>query len=291
MVKIIDVSDIPEPIKQVREENEGTKEETVEMISEARPPPQHNFDREVTFIFAMSIPGSGKTKIKNEISNLTLIILENLFEKEKISNVKLFDISSDDIRGKLTQERIEKHGQLFADAFEATQKSAKKEFDQTFTSIIDSIAEDKETKNFAIFVDKNFVPNQIKDVRLKIKYSIEKLYKAKIGLKTICLVPDCIPAKSRDIDHKRLGYYRNNPLSYNYLLQTYMRVQRRSDHPTIKPSENQLKPVQISWFFFRQFDKVEFKMEENDYRIIDEKLNGNLAFNKILSKVIGFDFS
>lgn len=90
------------------------------------------------------------------------------------------------------------------------------------------------------------MPNQIRDVRLKIKYSIEKLYKAGIGLKTVCLVPDCIPAKGREIDHKRLGYYRNNPLSYNYLLQTYMRTQRRKDHPTIVPSEDKLKPVQVS---------------------------------------------
>lgn len=72
MVEMIEVPDIPEPVKQVRDEDEETKEETVEMVSEARPPPKHDFDREVTFVFAMTIPGSGKTKIKNEISKILI---------------------------------------------------------------------------------------------------------------------------------------------------------------------------------------------------------------------------
>ena len=137
--------------------------------------------------------------------------------------------------------------------------------------IIDEIIDDKEFLGYAVFLDKNILPNQFDGLTKQLTSIKEKLSKENIKFKIIGLIPEWMHGKEDD---------KNHPFSYNYLLQTYLRTHLRKNHPTIIQGEWYLKPVQISCFFFKQFNKVEFQEKDGKFTWIDHKSQAQMEFDE-----------
>jgi len=144
---------------------------------------------------------------------------------------------------------MENNNETFNQAFEKTQKSSKKDYDQELVNLVNEAAEDDKHTNITVFMDKNILPNQFKSLKKQLADFKKLLNKKGIESKTICLIPDCDNVHIHSFDEnkdEKKPFARKNPFSYNYLLQTYIRVNNRKHHPTIFPEEDHLKPVAIS---------------------------------------------
>uniref|UniRef100_A0A7S3JFX7 Uncharacterized protein n=1 Tax=Euplotes harpa TaxID=151035 RepID=A0A7S3JFX7_9SPIT len=97
------------PVEEVKEVVHVHEERVVKEVKEVIQ------TKAVTWIVAMTIPGSGKTKVKEEIVKE----IEKTYDEKKI---KLLHVSSDDIRAELTQQRMQTHKETREKAFNATQK-------------------------------------------------------------------------------------------------------------------------------------------------------------------------
>ena len=128
--------------------------------------------------------------------------------------------------------------------------------------MIDEVISNTEYYGFAIFMDRNLRPSQFSELKNELSLIKEKLNQSNISLKVVGLVPDWMLGKD---DNPA------NPFSFNYLLQTYLRIHLRKDHPTIVQNDWYLKPVQISCHFFKQFEKVEFIENDNKWVWVDHK--------------------
>ena len=115
------------------------------------------------------------------------------------------------------------------------------------------------------------LPNQFPSLSKQLESLKEKLSLENIKSKVIGLIPEWMHWKEDNPNH---------PFSYNYLLQTYLRTHLRKNHPTIVQGEWYLKPVQISCFFFKQFNKVEFKEQDGKFTCIDHKSNFQMDFDE-----------
>ena len=122
-------------------------------------------------------------------------------------------------------------------------------------------------------MDKNVRPRQFSELKNELNYIKEKLKQENILIKIVGLIPDCMLSKYDNPDYQ---------FSYNYLLQTYLRISNREDHPTIVQNEWHLKPAQISLFFFKQFENVEFRENKDNCIWIDHKWNYQLEFDEFL---------
>lgn len=190
-------------------------------------------------------------------------------------------LSSDDIRAEEMKERIAK-GETKDQAFNATQKSSKKAFDDRLTAIIDEIVADKEHFGFAVYIDKNVLPNQFNGLQRQLNDFKKKLEKENTVVRTLLLVPQCKKPEMSLEEAKEKGINLRHPFSLNYLLQTYMRCHLRTDHPTIDPSEGHLKPISISCFFYRQFNGVEFSKVEDGYICKDRITKNEMKFDNFI---------
>lgn len=102
-------------------------------------------------------------------------------------------------------------------AFKATGKSSKSALDKRLSEIIDEIIEDKEHTGFAVFIDKNILPNQFTGLTKQLNGFKQRLKDQDIPSSRTLLLPLCKHASGDK------GRKRQNMLSYNYLLQTYLR--------------------------------------------------------------------
>lgn len=178
------------------------------------------------------------------------------------SKIKFLHLSSDDIRAEYVRERMQKFNETHDKAFGATQKTAKKAFDDRLAGLIDEILEDSEYQGFAVYLDKNILPNQFSGLEKQLSEFKQRLESDHVVVKVVGLIPHCEHPeeewKEGDEEEEKDHYRAKHPFSYNYLLQTYMRTHLRKDHPTIIASDSHLKPISISCFFFNQFSRVEF---------------------------------
>lgn len=137
----------------------------------------------------MTIPGSGKTVLKEAIGKeFSPINLEA--EINKSGNIKFLHLSSDDIRAELMEAKMEENGGDRDKAFEATAKPAKQAFDKRFSEIIDEVIEDQEHTGYAIFVDKNVLPNQFSGLRKQFSEFGKRLSAQDIESSTTLLLPN-----------------------------------------------------------------------------------------------------
>lgn len=144
---------------------------------------------------------------------------------------------------------------------------------------VDEILKDNDHTGYAVFIDKNILPNQFTALEKQLTSFKTKLSKYNIVSKTVGLVPKCLhPVNtSEGQEHKH-----SHPFSMNYLLQTYLRTHHRKDHPTINPAESYLKPVSISCFFYNQFKRVEFKQQNNKFVCVDHASKNQLEFDQFV---------
>jgi hypothetical protein len=176
------------------------------------------------------------------------------------------------------KERIEK-GDTKDQAFNATAKSANKAFDARLSAIVDEIIADTAHHGFAVYIDKNILPNQFNGLHKQLTDFKEKFEKEGTLVKTLLLVPHCKKPEMSEEEASEKEINLRHPFSLNYLLQSYMRCHLRTDHPTIDPSEDHLKPVAISCFFYEQFKGVEFSKSEDGYICKDRITKNEMRFD------------
>lgn len=229
---------------------------------------------------AMTIPGSGKTTLKNALGMLFKFYNFYVDSTIKHSNngtqkIKLLQVCNDDIRLHHMKERMTKNNETKDEAFEKSRKSANKAFEDRVMEIVDEIIVDTKHTGFAVYYDKNVLPNQFRNIEITFTEIREKLSEHHITMKIICMVPNCLhPAKDSSESSKTY-----NPFSYNYLMQTYMRCHLRTDHPTITADDPIYKPISISCNFFKQFNCVEFKKGNTKCLAIDHKNGQQMEFD------------
>lgn len=132
------------------------------------------------------------------------------------------------------KERIDK-GDSKDKAFAATQKSSVATFNSRLSKCVDDIIADTQNLGFAVYIDKNVLPNQFPGLQKQLNEFKSRLESHHITIKVLGLIPHCLHPSPQE-----------HPFSYNYLLQTYMRCHFRKDHPTIDSSTDHLNPISIS---------------------------------------------
>ncbi|CAI2365322.1 unnamed protein product [Moneuplotes crassus] len=228
--------------------------------------------KSLTFLLPMTIPGTGKTALKQAIA-------EQLESSD--SQIKLLHLSSDDIRAELIEARMQELGEDRDTAFSVTAKPAKTQFDQRLSEIVTEVIQDNDHTGFAVFIDKNILPNQFSGLKKQLTDFTRRLTAEDVQSSITLLLPHCKQAlsfrtASRDAPNN------SHPFSYNYLLQAYMRCCHRQDHPTIQRSGDPLKEVRISCGFFKQFAATEFSEQAGKIVCTDRATGAELQFdNKV----------
>lgn len=165
-------------------------------------------------------------------------------------------------------------GENHESAFNATAKQSKTAFEKRFSEIIDEIIADRDHTGFAIFIDKNILPNQFPNLKKQISDFKIKLDSEYISTTITLLLPLCKSKKEEGSER------REKVLSYNYLLQTYLRCKNRQDHPTIVHNQDHLKSVRIIFDFYKQLAGLEVIENEGKIRCYDHITKNEFIFDQ-----------
>ena len=210
--------------------------------------------KRIIILIPMTIPGNGKTFFIKQ--------LKEIIEKYGIS---FYSIGSDLIRRQVMDNLMRKKHLSEKQAFEQSGKTANFKFEEELVNTFDKIYNSDKIQNSIIYIDKNHPPNAInrstEPIRKYLKNSIKRAFK--LDLQFVALIPDCI-------NDFRFGDNLNSfiPFSLSYLIQCYLRVKHRNDHPTLNGDTKNL--INIFGIFISNFINVSLK--ENNI-IMLQKLN------------------
>jgi hypothetical protein len=165
--------------------------------------------QKVTFIIPFATPGSGKSfcweAIKKHLTGL--------------SNWSFESISSDEIRGELIRQVMQRDNCNRDKAFSQTMKSGPAEYGRQLRGVCERSGSSKNKENHLVFLDKNHP----KDAVSKLISEISQFLPKNVHAKFLYLIPR--------INRKYQVYAL--PLSTSFMLQVMSRCQSRTEHHTL----------------------------------------------------------
>ena len=211
--------------------------------------------KRVIILIPMTIPGNGKTFFIKQ--------LKEIIEKYDIN---FYSIGSDLIRREIMDNIMRKNKRITEkEAFERSGKPANFKFEEELVNTFEKIYKSDKIKDSIIYIDKNHPPNAINRSTEPIRKYLQGQIKSsfKLDLQFVALIPDCI-------NEFRFGNNLNSfiPFSLSYLIECYLRVKHRDDHPTLNGDTKNL--INIFGIFISNFINVSLK--ENNI-ILLQKLN------------------
>ena len=177
----------------------------------------------IIIIIPITLPGSGKTEL--------ITYLKNSTSKYGI----YFDyISSDDIRKKEIEIYMEKiPGMTEREAFNRSRNYYNKSFQEAIENKFKSLYLNNKLKNCLLFIDKNHPPNAINKTIEPIKKIISNFTNIDKQVSFVALIPECI-------NNFIFGTNLSLPFSLSYLIQCYIRVRNRKNHPLMNQNRKDL---------------------------------------------------
>ena len=185
--------------------------------------PKNNSLSTIIVLIPITLPGSGKTEI--------IKYLKQSCQKYGI----VFDyISSDDIRKKEIELYMQKiPGITEREAFTKSRNFYNKSFQQEIENKFKTIYLDNKIKHSVLFIDKNHPPNAINKTIEPMKKIITDLTNMNKQVSFIGLIPECI-------NNFIIGPDLFLPFSLSYLIQCYIRVRNRTNHPLMNQNRKDL---------------------------------------------------
>ena len=183
----------------------------------------NNSSSKIVILIPITLPGSGKTEL--------IAYLKNATSKYGI----YFDfISSDDIRKKEIEIYMKKiPGMTEREAFNRSRNYYNKSFQEAIETKFKSVYLNNKIKNCLIFIDKNHPPNAINKTIEPIKKIMSDFTNIDKQVSFVALIPECI-------NNFILGHGLELPFSLSYLIQCYIRVRNRTNHPLMNQNRKDL---------------------------------------------------
>ena len=177
----------------------------------------------IIILIPITLPGSGKTEL--------ITYLKNTTDEYGI----YFDyVSSDDIRKKEIEIYMKKiPGMTEREAFNRSRNYYNKKFQLEIETKFKSIYLNNKIKNCILFIDKNHPPNAINKTIEPIKKIISDFTNIDKNVTFVGLIPECI-------NNFILGPNLSIPFSLSYLIQCYIRVRNRTNHPLMNQNRKDL---------------------------------------------------
>ena len=177
----------------------------------------------IIIIIPITLPGSGKTELIKYLKNST--------SKYGI----YFDyISSDDIRKKEIEIYMQKiPGMTEKEAFNRSRNFYNKSFQEAIENKFKSLYLNNKLKNCLLFIDKNHPPNAINKTIEPIKKIMSNFTNLDKQVSFVALIPECI-------NNFIFGTNLSLPFSLSYLIQCYIRVRNRINHPLMNQNRKDL---------------------------------------------------
>ena len=177
----------------------------------------------IIILIPITLPGSGKTEL--------ITYLQNTATKYGI----YFDyISSDEIRKKEIEIYMKKMaGMTEREAFNRSRNYYNKSFQEEIETKFKKIYLNNKLKNCLLFIDKNHPPNAINKTIEPIKKIISDFTNTEKHVSFVGLIPECINNFFVD-SHLFI------PFSLTYLIQCYIRVRNRTNHPLMNQNRKDL---------------------------------------------------
>ena len=183
----------------------------------------NNSSSKIVILIPITLPGSGKTEL--------IAYLKNSTSKYGI----YFDfISSDDIRKKEIEIYMKKiPGMTEREAFNRSRNFYNKSFQEEIETKFKTVYLNNKIKNCILFIDKNHPPNAINKTIEPIKKIISDFTNIDKQVSFVALIPECI-------NNFILGNGHGLPFSLSYLIQCYIRVRNRTNHPLMNQNRKDL---------------------------------------------------
>ena len=183
----------------------------------------NNSSSKIVILIPITLPGSGKTEL--------IAYLKNSTSKYGI----YFDfISSDDIRKKEIEIYMKKiPGMTEREAFNRSRNFYNKSFQEEIETKFKTVYLNNKIKNCILFIDKNHPPNAINKTIEPIKKIMSDFTNIDKQVSFVALVPECI-------NNFILGNGHALPFSLSYLIQCYIRVRNRTNHPLMNQNRKDL---------------------------------------------------
>ena len=177
----------------------------------------------IIILIPITLPGSGKTEL--------ITYLQNSSNKYGIH----FEyISSDEIRKKEIEIYMQKiPGMTEREAFNRSRNYYNKSFQEEIENKFKALYLNSKIKNCLLFIDKNHPPNAINKTIEPIKKVISDFTKIDKHVSFVGLIPECI-------NNFILGPNLSIPFSLSYLIQCYIRVRNRTNHPLMNQNRKDL---------------------------------------------------
>ena len=177
----------------------------------------------IIILIPLTLPGSGKTELINYLQSLA-----NKY------NIYYDYISSDDIRKKEIEIYMKKiPGMTEREAFNRSRNFYNKSFQEEIETKFKKIYLNNKIKNSLLFIDKNHPPNAINKTIEPIKKIISDFTNIDKHVSFVGLIPECI-------NNFILGPNLYIPFSLSYLIQCYIRVRNRTNHPLMNQNRKDL---------------------------------------------------
>ena len=188
-----------------------------------------NYKKESTIItkiiilIPITLPGSGKTEL-----------IKYLQKNSNEYGIRFVYVSSDDIRKKEIEEYRKKiPGITEQEAFTKSRNYYNKSFQQEIETKFKNIYLDNKVGHSLLFIDKNHPPNAINKTIEPIKKIISSYTNLNKQVIFTGLIPECI-------NNFIIGPSLFLPFSLSYLIQCYIRVRNRTDHPLMNQNRKDL---------------------------------------------------
>ena len=183
----------------------------------------NNSEAKIIILIPITLPGSGKTEL-----------IKYLKKSSEKYGIKFDYISSDDIRKKEIDIYMKKiPGITEREAFSKSRNFYNKSFQQEIETKFKSIYLDNKIGHSLLFIDKNHPPNAINKTIEPIKKIISSFTNLNKQVIFTGLIPDCINNFTIKSDLFL-------PFSLSYLIQCYIRVRNRTNHPLMNQNRKDL---------------------------------------------------
>ena len=177
----------------------------------------------IIILIPITLPGSGKTEL-----------IKYLKKSSDKYGIKFDYISSDDIRKKEIDLYMKKiPGITEREAFSKSRNFYNKSFQQEIETKFKNIYLDNKIGHSLLFIDKNHPPNAINKTIEPIKKIISSFTNLKKQVIFTGLIPECINNFTIKSDLFL-------PFSLSYLIQCYIRVRNRTNHPLMNQNRKDL---------------------------------------------------
>ena len=177
----------------------------------------------IVILIPITLPGSGKTEL-----------IKYLKKSTETYGIKFDYISSDDIRKKEIELYMEKiPGITEREAFTKSRNFYNKSFQQEIETKFKNIYLDNKIGHSLLFIDKNHPPNAINKTIEPIKKIMSSFTNLNKQVVFVGLIPECI---NNFIIKSDLFL----PFSLSYLIQCYIRVRNRTNHPLMNQNRKDL---------------------------------------------------